>query len=143
MSAWLQEPSADKLDPSSAGDLEGKLDILQQKAVKRLLDQVAMLWQYIKIALLLDILTHEVLFHMLGRNMPWQVLTIHLAVQGFTEDQIAVERFLNLRYDGTDVGVMTTCSEEGDYTEAFESAYKREFGFILEGRGIAVGSPSS
>ncbi|CAL8463366.1 g2900 [Coccomyxa elongata] len=58
--------------------------------------------------------------------------------QGFRDDQIAAERFLNLRYDGTDVAVMTSRSSDSTYTEAFESAYKREFGFILEGRGIRV-----
>ncbi len=59
-------------------------------------------------------------------------------MQGFRDDQIAAERFLNLRYDGTDVAVMTSRSSDSTYTEAFESAYKREFGFILEGRGIRV-----
>ncbi|KAK9917414.1 hypothetical protein WJX75_004082 [Coccomyxa subellipsoidea] len=91
-----QEPSAQKLDENTVWELEGHLDILQRKAMMRLLDQ------------------------------------------GFREDQIAVERFLNLRYDGTDVGVMTTCSEEGQYTQAFESAYKREFGFVLQERSIRV-----
>ena len=53
-----------------------------------------------------------------------------------------MERFLNLRYDGTDVAVMTTCSAGSTYTEAFETAYKREFGFTLEERGIKVCSIS-
>ena len=32
-----------------------------------------------------------------------------LCLQGFKEDQVNIERFLNLRYDGTDVAVMTQC----------------------------------
>jgi len=59
-------------------------------------------------------------------------------MQGFKRDQIAAERFLNLRYDGTDVAVMTSCSSSSSYSEAFASAYKREFGFVLENRSIKV-----
>lgn len=52
--------------------------------------------------------------------------------QGFKEDQVSVERFLNLRYDGTDVPVMTACPKAGgDAATAFEEQYKREFGFVL------------
>lgn len=55
--------------------------------------------------------------------------------QGFKEDQIGVERYLNLRYDGTDVPVMTPCPVRGgDAAKAFEEQYKREFGFVLSVR---------
>ena len=63
-------------------------------------------------------------------------------VQGFEKDQVSTERFLNLRYDGTDVAVMTTCSSTSSYEEAFEDSYKREFGFVLEDRSIQVGTHS-
>jgi len=63
-----------------------------------------------------------------------------LGLQGFEEDQVSTERFLNLRYDGTDVAVMTTCSTSCSYEESFEDTYKREFGFVLEDRNIQVGS---
>jgi hypothetical protein len=55
-------------------------------------------------------------------------------VQGFKEEQIGVERYLNLRYDGTDVPVMTAFAADGkaDPAKAFEKQYKREFGFVLE-----------
>lgn len=33
-------------------------------------------------------------------------------MQGFKAEQISAERFLNLRYDGTDVAVMTPCSSD-------------------------------
>lgn len=61
-------------------------------------------------------------------------------VQGFKEEQISTERFLNLRYDGTDVAVMTSCCSSNTYEEAFEATYKREFGFVLEERNIQVGA---
>lgn len=45
-----------------------------------------------------------------------------------------MERYLNLRYDGTDVPVMTSFAADGtaDPAKAFEEQYKREFGFVLE-----------
>ncbi|GIL76007.1 hypothetical protein Vretifemale_5749 [Volvox reticuliferus] len=68
--------------------------------------------------------------------------------QGFTRDQITTERYLNLRYHGTDVAVMTAeppaaAAAGGDengssvggpagYATAFASAYRREFGFVLD-----------
>lgn len=39
-------------------------------------------------------------------------------MQGFNKDELNTERFLNLRYDGTDVPVMTLCTEGGDYAQA-------------------------
>ncbi len=64
-------------------------------------------------------------------------------MQGFERSQISTERFLNLRYHGTDVAVMTPeppagagAGEGGGgpaaYGEAFEAAYRREFGFVLQ-----------
>ena len=41
-----------------------------------------------------------------------------MACQGFKANQIGVERFLNLRYDGTDVAVMTPCPEDGNTSYA-------------------------
>ncbi|KAG2488023.1 hypothetical protein HYH03_013330 [Edaphochlamys debaryana] len=57
--------------------------------------------------------------------------------QGFSRDQISTERFLNLRYHGTDVAVMTAepgpgGGGPGGYGAAFEAAYRREFGFVLD-----------
>ena len=58
--------------------------------------------------------------------------------RGFTNAQIQAQRFLNLRYEGTDVAVMTACPDDGNYAAAFEAAYRREFGFVLEERAILV-----
>ena len=38
-------------------------------------------------------------------------------LQGFKQDELNTERFLNLRYDGTDVPVMTQCAEGDDYAK--------------------------
>ena len=73
-----------------------------------------------------------------------------LAAQGFEDgDSVSVTRFLNLRYDGTDVGLMTEVGGGADASSsteidtaaalsAFEDAYRREFGFTLSDRGVAV-----
>ncbi len=47
-----------------------------------------------------------------------------LVYQGFRADQITAERFLNLRYAGTDVAVMTAFPPGGHVAAAFEAAYK-------------------
>ena len=80
---------------------------------------------------------------LLVRDIRAAGLHAHLKVQcstlqGFRSDEVSTERFLNLRYDGTDVAIMTACSSSSSYEEAFEDTYQREFGFTLEGRGIMV-----
>eukprot|EP00927_Polykrikos_kofoidii_P049315 TRINITY_DN4338_c0_g1_i1.p1 TRINITY_DN4338_c0_g1~~TRINITY_DN4338_c0_g1_i1.p1 ORF type:complete len:1313 (+),score=238.34 TRINITY_DN4338_c0_g1_i1:525-4463(+) len=55
-----------------------------------------------------------------------------LAAQGFEE--VVCDRFLNLRYDGTDTALMTRRVASGSgYLEAFLDTYRREFGFVLGG----------
>ena len=69
-----------------------------------------------------------------------QAATGSLAAQGFPPDSISCERYLNLRYAGTDVAIMTPCPSAdgdmsvapGDYAAAFMARYKREFGFSLD-----------
>lgn len=70
----------------------------------------------------------------LETNACEQLLNKH----GFKEANIKTHRFLNLRYDGTDVPVMTECPDDGDYATAFSAAYRREFGFVLSDRSIVV-----
>lgn len=61
-----------------------------------------------------------------------------LKARGFSQESIQVTRFLNLRYHGTDVPIMTARPVDGDCCAAFEAAYKREYGFLLENRAIVV-----
>lgn len=59
-----------------------------------------------------------------------------LAEQGFTPDQIQVERYLNLRYAGTDVPIMTLQPADADFAGAFEQGYKvRRRRWVLGGAG--------
>ncbi|KAL7564022.1 hypothetical protein ACA910_006934 [Epithemia clementina (nom. ined.)] len=61
--------------------------------------------------------------------------------QGYGADRIHVERFLNLRYDGTDTSIMipeNQTSPTATFAQDFEAVYQREYGFTLKGRDIWV-----
>ncbi|KAL4975142.1 Hydantoinase B/oxoprolinase-domain-containing protein [Aspergillus desertorum] len=50
--------------------------------------------------------------------------------QGFSPDQVRHERYLNLRYDGSDTSLMILEPEDGsDFIEQFRERHRREFGF--------------
>lgn len=61
-----------------------------------------------------------------------------LILQGYSKENISVEEFLNMRYEGTDTAIMIKQSENMSYCEAFEAVYRREFGFTLKGRDICI-----
>lgn len=75
-----------------------------------------------------------------------------LLSQGFRREQIVLEPYLHLRYDGTDCALMcspkinsaTNSSDEktlkayGDFNTTFLERYNSEFGFIIPGRKIIV-----
>ncbi|KAI9280751.1 Hydantoinase B/oxoprolinase-domain-containing protein [Sporodiniella umbellata] len=60
--------------------------------------------------------------------------------QGFLEQNINTEVYLNLRYDGTDCALMTLQSAETnwEFEKAFCEIYTQEFGFLLKDRDIVV-----
>ena len=58
--------------------------------------------------------------------------------KGFGDGDIKVQRFMNLRYDGTDVPIMTPCESHDSCEEEFKRCYEREFGFLISGRKIVV-----
>lgn len=57
-----------------------------------------------------------------------------LTSQGFKDNRIVIERYLNLRYDGTDTALMILESKDDgfEFVKAFEDSYRQEFGFVLE-----------
>lgn len=61
-----------------------------------------------------------------------------LKAQGFHEDKIRTERFLHMRYQGTDCALMCTVDGDDDYMAAFLQRYQTEFGFVLENRSVLV-----
>lgn len=65
--------------------------------------------------------------------------TEELFNQGVSRDQeIEVELYLNLRYDGSDTQMMIRQPEDGDFTAAFEIKHKREFTFLFPNKNIHI-----
>ena len=72
-----------------------------------------------------------------------QEATDSLIGQGYLKEHIIVEKYVNLRYQGTDTAVMIqelmhTKDDHLPYADAFRAHYRREFGFELEGRDILI-----
>lgn len=69
-----------------------------------------------------------------------------LEKQGFNGRRVMFERYLNMRWEGTDTAMMALGSSprgdedvpKEDFEAAFKKAYKHEFGFLLEGKRIIV-----
>jgi 5-oxoprolinase (ATP-hydrolysing) len=56
--------------------------------------------------------------------------------QGVPEAETEVLHRAHLRYQGTDTTLSVTLAEAGEMTAAFETAHKKQFGFIFENRDI-------
>jgi 5-oxoprolinase (ATP-hydrolysing) len=67
-----------------------------------------------------------------------QLATQALIKQGYDESVVAVEEYLNMRYEGTDNAIMIPKDEKTPFDKAFEALYQREFGFVLQGRDILI-----
>jgi len=66
-----------------------------------------------------------------------------LMKQGYSEESIVIEKYLNMRYEGTDNAIMIKESKHYagaklPYAKTFVEQYHREFGFELEGRDILI-----
>ncbi|KAJ3250205.1 hypothetical protein HDU77_006899 [Chytriomyces hyalinus] len=62
-----------------------------------------------------------------------------LKKQGFTHENIVIEPYLNLRYQGTDTSMMTLKPHgSSDFASVFIQNHKTEFGFILPDRPIII-----
>ncbi|CAM8878817.1 unnamed protein product [Rhodiola kirilowii] len=66
-----------------------------------------------------------------------------LKEQGFSEENVTIETYLNLRYEGTDTAIMVKKQndENGlpyDYAVEFVKLFQQEYGFKLQNRNILV-----
>jgi len=65
-----------------------------------------------------------------------------LVKQGYPEDSIVIEKYLNMRYEGTDNAIMILECRDSDsplsHARTFVDQYHREFGFELEGRDLLI-----
>ncbi|KAJ3153725.1 hypothetical protein HDU86_005057 [Geranomyces michiganensis] len=62
----------------------------------------------------------------------------YLTDKGFSETDIDLEVYLNLRFQGTDHAMMTLHPTDGDYRKAFSDHHQLEFGFTLQDRDILI-----
>lgn len=67
-----------------------------------------------------------------------QEATKELKAQGYQDEQITVQRYLNLRYDGTDTAIMVLEPKDLNYEKGFRSTYQREFGFDLQDKALII-----
>ena len=58
--------------------------------------------------------------------------------QGYDKNAIIIEKYLNIRYEGTDNAIMIQEVPDQSYGQTFRGQYMREFGFNLEGRGMVI-----
>ena len=65
-------------------------------------------------------------------------MTRELRHEGFTSDEIIVERYVNLRYSGSDTMIMILEPKDKDYASAFIREHQREFSFTLPNRKVLV-----
>lgn len=61
-----------------------------------------------------------------------------LSSQGFSEDRISHDYYLNMRYTGSSSSLMILKNEGWDFKTEFETAHKREFGFHFPDKAIIV-----
>lgn len=60
-----------------------------------------------------------------------------LQEQGFSEEHITYEVYLNLRYQGTESGIMVPKNETG-FLKTFQDMHLREFGFLFDNKPVLV-----
>ncbi|KAJ3950419.1 uncharacterized protein N0V96_001564 [Colletotrichum fioriniae] len=64
-----------------------------------------------------------------------------LLMQRIPEDRIVSERYLNMRFQGSDTPLMiqeTAAAPSGGYLEAFKDAHQKQFGFLPVGRDVII-----
>lgn len=58
--------------------------------------------------------------------------------RGFQPEDLNTSRYLNLRFQGTDVALMVAAEDMSAYQTEFLDMYRQEFGFVLHDRDIIV-----
>jgi 5-oxoprolinase (ATP-hydrolysing) len=61
-----------------------------------------------------------------------------LVAQGIPADQIAVERKVHLKYEGTDTALIVPLGSAAAMGRDFEAAYRKQFSFLMPGRALVA-----
>jgi 5-oxoprolinase (ATP-hydrolysing) len=67
-----------------------------------------------------------------------QVAVGALVAQGYSKESVVLERYINMRYEGTDNAIMILETTDTPFGDAFEALYQREFGFVLQDRELLI-----
>ncbi|SCU82279.1 LAME_0C00452g1_1 [Lachancea meyersii CBS 8951] len=66
-------------------------------------------------------------------------VTHNLKRQGFSKSDLVFEKYLNLRYNGTETSLMVMQNEQNwNFREDFATLHKREFGFVFHDRSVII-----
>jgi 5-oxoprolinase (ATP-hydrolysing) len=61
-----------------------------------------------------------------------------IAREGIAAERIVVQRFLNLRYRGSDTAIMIARPDDLDYASAFVASHRQQYGFLLHNRPLEI-----
>jgi 5-oxoprolinase (ATP-hydrolysing) len=61
-----------------------------------------------------------------------------LVAQGVERSRVRVLRRVHLKYEGTDTALIVPHGSVADMTAAFEAAYRKQFSFLMPGKGLIV-----
>ena len=62
--------------------------------------------------------------------------------QNITPEQIEINRFVHLRYDGSDTSLEVPFGPVSEMVAAYETAYRSRFGFVMPGKGVIAATIS-
>ena len=59
-----------------------------------------------------------------------------LVAQGIAANEVSVSRRIHLKYEGTDTALVVTLGPVADMLAQFETAYRKQFSFLMPGRAL-------
>ena len=70
------------------------------------------------------------------------VAEAEVEAQGIGDDRMETRRYVHLRYDGSDTALEVPYGPVDEMVEAYQSAYRSRFGFIMPGKGVIAATIS-
>ena len=70
------------------------------------------------------------------------VAEAEVEAQGIGDDRMETRRYVHLRYDGSDTALEVPYGPVDEMVEAYQTAYRTRFGFIMPGKGVIAATIS-
>ena len=70
------------------------------------------------------------------------VAEAEVEAQGIGDDRMETRRYVHLRYDGSDTALEVPYGPVDEMVEAYQTAYRSRFGFIMPGKGVIAATIS-